>query len=127
MTTGNLQSPTSTREAMCFRRLAGSSSLMLLVVAGLLSLSLRALAVEPKFTTALDGDTLALGETATLSLTLEGIPPQGTPELPEIPNLRVQGVSQSSQFSVANGQSTSTLTFSYNIAPRSEEHTPEPQ
>src|SRR5208283_4138097 len=41
------------------------------------------------FRASLDRDTIALGETATLSLTFEGSTPRAIPALPPIPNLKI--------------------------------------
>src|SRR2546426_48518 len=60
------------------------------------------------FSALLDRTTIALGETATLSLTFTGGSPQNAPSPPSVPNLDIQYVGPSSQFSVINGQVSST-------------------
>ncbi|MGH7975191.1 MAG: BatD family protein [Limisphaerales bacterium] len=70
------------------------------------------------FTASLDRDTIALGESATLSLTFEGGSPQNTPEVPDIPGLQISYVGPSSQFSFINGQTSSTVTHHFTVTPR---------
>jgi len=92
-------------------------------IVGVLALTVCGQAAEPKFTAILDRDTIGMGETATLSLTFEGIHPQGSPQLPPIQNLRVEGgvnFSQSSHIDVNSGQSTSSITFRYTLVPTRE-------
>ncbi len=70
------------------------------------------------FTASLDRETIALGETATLSLTFEGGSPQTTPIPPNIPGLQISYVGPSSQFSFINGQTSSTVTHHFTLTPR---------
>jgi hypothetical protein len=70
------------------------------------------------FTASLDRETIALGETATLSLTFEGGSPQTTPMPPNIPGLQISYVGPSSQFSFINGQTSSTVTHHFTLTPR---------
>jgi hypothetical protein len=70
------------------------------------------------FTASLDRDTIALGESGTLSLTFEGGSPQNAPELPNIPGLQISYVGPSSQFSFINGQTSSTVTHHFTLTPR---------
>jgi len=70
------------------------------------------------FTTSLDHDTSAPGESVTLSLNFEGGSPKGAPALPAIPNLQVVPAGQSSQFNLVNGQMSSTTTYNYSVTPR---------
>lgn len=65
------------------------------------------------FTTALDRDTMALGEQATLSLKFDGVQPPDAPGIPNISGLEFQYVGPSSSFSVINGQVSSSITFNY--------------
>ncbi len=74
-------------------------------------------ALAAKFTVALDRDTIAMGESATLTLAFEGGSPTVTPQLPNIPKLRAEYSGQSSQFSFVNGATTSTINHSYVITP----------
>ena len=48
-------------------------------------------ALAAKFTASLDRDTIAMGESATLTLAFEGGSPTVTPQLPAIPKLRKIG------------------------------------
>jgi hypothetical protein len=70
------------------------------------------------FTASLDRDTIALGESATLSLTFEGGQPPNAPEIPDIPGLQVSYVGPSSQFSFINGQTSSTVTHHFTLTPQ---------
>jgi hypothetical protein len=67
------------------------------------------------FTASLDRDTIALGETASLSLTFEGSQPNGTPQITEIPGLQIRYVGPSSQFNFINGQTSTTITFHFTV------------
>jgi hypothetical protein len=67
------------------------------------------------FTASLDHDAIALGETATLSLTFEGSQPKGTPQFRDIPGLQIAYVGPSSQFSFVNGQTSSTVTYHFTV------------
>jgi hypothetical protein len=95
--------------------------LNLLPVAAGLCLALFWLAVAPahaaSFTASLDNDTLALGQSTTLSLTFQGGSPPSTPELPDIPGLQISYVGPSSQFSFFNGQTSSTVTHHFTVTP----------
>jgi hypothetical protein len=55
------------------------------------------------FTASLDRDTIALGESATLSLTFEGGQPKNAPSL-DIPGLQITSAGNSQNFSFVNGQ-----------------------
>ena len=68
------------------------------------------------FTAALDRDTIALGETANLSLTFEGYQPKAPPQIVSVPGLQFVYVGPSSQFSFVNGQTTSTVTYHFTVA-----------
>ena len=68
------------------------------------------------FTASLNRDTIALGETATLSLTFEGSQPGGAPQIRNIPGLQIVYVGPSSQFSFVNGQTSSTVTYHFTVA-----------
>jgi hypothetical protein len=69
------------------------------------------------FTASLDRDTLALGESATLSLTFEGGSPKDVPT-PNVPGLQIVNAGNSQNFSILNGQMSSTVTVTYSITPR---------
>src|SRR5205807_1584556 len=51
-------------------------------------------------------------------LTFSGANPQEPPNLPAIPNLPMTYVGPSSQFSVVNGQVSSSVTFNFTLTPR---------
>lgn len=72
------------------------------------------------FTALLDRDSLTLGEQATLSLKFNGVQPQNAPALPAVPGLRFQYVGPSSSFSFINGQTSSSITYNYLVAPQRE-------
>ncbi len=87
----------------------------------LLSLFLTAIALSaaPSFTTRLDRNTVPVGETVTLSLVFEGLTPNGAPPLPALPNVTLAGgVSQSTEFTIVNGQQTSRQTYTYTLVAR---------
>ncbi len=70
------------------------------------------------FTASLDRDAITLGEQATLSLKFEGVQPQDAPALPAVPGLQFQYVGPSSAFSFINGQTSSSITYNYIVAPQ---------
>jgi hypothetical protein len=69
------------------------------------------------FTASLDRDTIALGENAILSLTFEGGSPKDVPT-PNVPGLQIVNAGNSHNFSILNGQMSSTVTVTYSITPR---------
>src|ERR1035437_7687938 len=75
-------------------------------------------AFAASFTAALDRDTVTLGENATLSLKFEGVQPQDAPALPSVTGLQFQYVGPSSSFSFINGQTSSSITYNYIVAPQ---------
>jgi hypothetical protein len=70
-------------------------------------------ALAASFTATLDRDSMMLGEQATLSLKFEGVQPQDAPGIPKIAGLDFQYIGPSSSFSFVNGQTTSSITYSY--------------
>lgn len=73
------------------------------------------------FATSLDRDTITLGESATLSLTFEGGPPQSMPSLPNIANLTVSDnndFSQNIKMDMVSGQSSVVLTHTLTLIPQ---------
>src|SRR5208282_3919562 len=96
----------------CLKNNFRAGLLLLLAVLGLGGAPVRAVT----FTAAFDRDTIALGETATLSLTFEGGQPGSTPQIRDIPGLQIVYVGPSSQFSFVNGQTSSTVTYHFTVA-----------
>ena len=82
-------------------------------------LALVAVALVPcalaaaSFTAALDRDSMTLGEQATLSLKFEDAQPKDAPGIPNIAGLQFQYVGPSSSFSFINGQTSSSITYTY--------------
>src|SRR5262245_36732142 len=70
------------------------------------------------FTATIDRDTITLGENVTLSLTFEDGSPKDVPTPPAITNLQINYAGPSSQFSVINGQVSSTVTHVFTVTPR---------
>src|SRR5690348_8971283 len=77
-----------------------------------------ATAAGASFTASLDRDTVTLGESVKLSLTFSGAAPEDVPALPAIPDLRIDYIGPSSQFSLINGQVSSTVTHVFQVTPR---------
>src|SRR5208283_364771 len=69
------------------------------------------------FTASLDRDTIALGETATLSLTFEGSAPRTIPALPPIPNLQIGNSVSSRNINIVNDQMVSTFSKTFELTP----------
>jgi hypothetical protein len=75
----------------------------------------------PSFRASVDRTSIGLGETVTLNLVFENGTPRAWPTVPTIKDLDVVGVpNQSSNFSMINGQTTTTITLSYILRPRKE-------
>ncbi|HXB59065.1 MAG TPA: BatD family protein [Candidatus Acidoferrales bacterium] len=68
------------------------------------------------FTASLDRDSIAMGETVTLTMTFEGGQPQNSPT-PDVAGLDFANTGNSSSFSWNNGQMTSGVTVTYSITP----------
>jgi hypothetical protein len=69
------------------------------------------------FTASLDRDTIALGESATLTLTFEGGSPKSIPE-PKVPDLQINYSGHSEQFSSDfNGHNTSSVVHQFVLTP----------
>ena len=75
------------------------------------------------FTASLDRDTIALGETATLSLAFEGGQPQNVPTAKCSPVCKsLRGNFQN--FSIVNGQTKSTVTYTFHGHPEELANSP---
>src|SRR6266567_4425985 len=70
------------------------------------------------FTATLDRESITVGETATLTLKVEGGEPQAMPGPPGIPNLEFAGQGTSRNISIVNGQTSSSVSQNYIITPR---------
>src|SRR6267378_2539420 len=68
------------------------------------------------FTATLDRQTIAMGESAMLTLQFEGGEPKSIPPIPPIPNLQIAGRGTSHSMSIINGQVTSTRAESFEVA-----------
>src|ERR1044071_1590406 len=79
---------------------------------------LPVLAAGATFTATLDRDTVTLGEEATISLTFSGGSPLGAPSPPNIPGLQIDYLGQSTQISIIQGESSSTVTHNFRVVPR---------
>jgi hypothetical protein len=92
---------------------------MVLTIAGaaavlcLVPVALRAAA----FTASLDRDTVAVGETATLTLTFSGGEPKSMPTPSAMPGLQIESGGVSRNFSIINGQQSFTLSQSFLLTP----------
>src|SRR5689334_8838417 len=98
------------------RRVSSLRRVALLFCSGWFALATAVQAVT--FTATLDHDTITLGESAALALTFEGGSPKDVPGLPAIANLQISYTGPSSQFSFVNGQTTSTVTYNFQVVPR---------
>jgi hypothetical protein len=95
---------------------AGLSGL-LAFVALLLLLAPSGLAAAT-FTASLDRNTMTLGETVTLSLSVAGGQAQAVPVVPAISGLQVDYVGQSSQMTVIGTEVSSTITYNFIVTAR---------
>ena len=108
-TVSHFRSSANRRSSFALRRALAFS-------VALLSLSPSALPAAT-ITATLDHDTVSVGDTAVLTLQIEGGEPKSVPSFPAIPNLQVSGPSTSRQVSIVNGQVSSTFSFNYTLAP----------
>ncbi len=103
-----------------FRLLAWTPTrLSLLRAGGLLAASLLVApgaAVAATFTATLDRDTVAVGESAALTLTFEGGDPESISRV-DIPNLQIESRGTSRNFSLANGKASSSTVQTYILTP----------
>src|SRR5438034_9909434 len=104
--------PTSARRTrLAFRRAVALAGLCFCLAIGV--------ARAATFNAALDRDTIALGESATLFLTFTGGSPQNVPTPPAIPNLDFAYLGTSSQsIKAPNGQVSSIVTFNFTLTPK---------
>jgi len=68
-----------------------------------------------QFNASLDRSTISVGESANLSLVFQGEGPSRPPAVPVPANLVVTYVGPSSQFTIINGQTSSTITHIYRV------------
>src|SRR2546426_2004624 len=84
-------------------------SLLVLCVLG----EITSVAAPATFTAALDRDTISVGESVTLSFTIEDGVPAEVPIVPPVPNLSIRSLGQSSKYNFINGRSSTTLTYNF--------------
>ena len=95
-----------------FSRMAGACLLWTLLCCGLPSAQAAA-----RFTAGLDRSTIAMGESAILSLVFEGDAPTAVPVVPPVTNLQIQYTGNSRNYAFINGQATASTTLSYVVTP----------
>ncbi len=71
----------------------------------------------PSFTATLDRNTISLGETATLTLSISESATQEAPAFPVVPNLRISHIGQASQVQFVNGAVSSSMTHTFEVTP----------
>lgn len=103
------QFPAGRRTLLAFRLLLAFAAFFLATHAAVLRAA--------SFTASLTRDTITLGESAQLTLTIEGASPDGVPTLPPIPNTRTAYGGESSQFSLVNGTMTASMTYTFALTP----------
>jgi hypothetical protein len=69
------------------------------------------------FGASLDRDTIALGESATLSLTFEGGQPNNLP-MPNVPGVQIVNTGNSHSVSIVSNQMSAMITLTYSLTPR---------
>ncbi|MGD0253600.1 MAG: BatD family protein, partial [Verrucomicrobiota bacterium] len=106
--------------AKCYFRLRGrgviSFCFAVLLCLGALGSS-TAMARAANFTASLDRDTIALGESATLSLTFEGGQSKNVPT-PSVPGLQISQIGTSQSVNIVNGAMSSTVTVTFSVTPQ---------
>ncbi len=71
----------------------------------------------PSFSTSLDRDTISLGETVTFTMTFQECSPQSDPRLPPMDGLEFAGGGMSEQFTIVNGASSQSKTYTFEVRP----------
>lgn len=84
------------------------------------SMAPAVMAQQVTVTAQVDRQSIPLNQSVNFSLTIVGGSNVAPPTLPSIDGFRVEGTSQSSQFSFSGGQSVSQLTFTYILQPTKE-------
>ncbi len=69
----------------------------------------------PQIEAQLQPSEIGLGESARLTVTLSGATSKTPPELPEVDGLNFQAAGQSSQISIINGETSSSIGFTYRV------------
>ena len=69
----------------------------------------------PQIEAPLQPDEIGLGESARLTVTLSDASSSARPQIPEVDGLRIEPAGQSSQIRIINGQTSSSLGFSYRV------------
>ena len=87
-------------------------------LSALLWLVCCAVASAATFTASLDQDTITVGGGATLSFSFEGGTPDAVPAPPGNPNIQVTATGSSRQLEIVNGQSSSRVTYTFQLTPR---------
>jgi hypothetical protein len=87
-----------------------------LPVALLLAATFGATAKAPSITASIDPSEIAFGETAQLTVTVQG-QDQNTPEIPAVSGLSFQPMGQSSQIQILNGAMSATTSHTYSVMP----------
>jgi len=88
-----------------------------IALAFLLANMALATAATPEFEVSLDRDTIRVGETATLSMTITGGSPSGPPNVPPLASIRLGSTGISKDVSFINGEFTSSTVYSRELIP----------
>jgi hypothetical protein len=102
----------------CYPRRRSPAGLrLLLALIALLAWSAPALLRAASFTATLDRETVAVGETATLTLKFEGGEPKSIPTPPPQANLQMTGEGSSRNISIVNGQYSASVSQNFALTP----------
>jgi tetratricopeptide (TPR) repeat protein len=71
----------------------------------------------PEFEVSLDRDTIRVGETAILSMTITGGSPSGPPNVPPLASIRLGAMGTSEQMSIVDSTVTSTTVYTRELVP----------
>jgi hypothetical protein len=74
-------------------------------------------AAAATLTATLDRDSISLGESATLSVAVEGGSPRAAPVLPRSPDWQASSMGTQQEMSIINGRTSSKVIYSYQITP----------
>ncbi|HEY0455002.1 MAG TPA: BatD family protein [Verrucomicrobiae bacterium] len=89
------------------------SKFLFIAILAVLSFWFHPVCAAPSVSAALDRQNVAVGEEVVLSLNFDEVNPGAPPNMPALPNLTYNGVSQSSSVTIVNGAMQSKLTYNY--------------
>ena len=101
----------------CLRRRSPAGLRLLLALTALLAWCAPAISRAASFTATLDRESVAVGETAVLTLKFEGGESKSMPALPPQANLQMSSEGSSRNISIVNGQYSASISQNFALTP----------